>query len=313
MMNNLKASPRAPLLFTLGANPSLSHDVAKILDLPLSPVKVSHFADGEVFAKPLCEVQDRDCFILHSTFSPVSERLMDLLVFVDALKNASAGHITVLIPYFGYARQDRIIDPGDPISGLLVGKMLKTAGVDEIVTMDFHSLKLLEQFPLPHTNLSATALFAKRIGEEIKAENIAVSSICVVSPDCGGFKRAQEFAGYLSCETFACAKKSRPEPNKAQIESIQGEVAGDLCIIVDDIIDTAGTLSEVVKALYQGGAKEVWVAATHGIFSGHAAELIAQSGLKRLYVTNTIESSRSQGEIVSVAPLLADFIRAKIA
>jgi len=312
MMNTENDSRRLPLLFTLGSNPSLSREVSALLKTPLSPVKVAHFADGEVFAKPLCPVEGQDCFIIHSTFSPVSERVFDLLVFIDALHNAKAKRIFVLIPYFGYARQDRIIDPGDPISGLLVAKLLQSAGADEIVTLDFHSMKLLDQFPFPHTNYSATALFAERIGKEIKDEKIPLKDICVVSPDAGGIGRAKEFAAHLGTKDIAFAKKSRPTPNHAVVHSIEGEIAKKICIVVDDIIDTAGTLCAVVRALSDNGASEVWVAASHGIFSGQASEIITASPIKHLYVTNSIESAHSQGEIVSIAPLLADFIQNKV-
>jgi len=313
MMNNGKDYRSIPLLFTLGSNPVLSQEVSSLLKIPLSPSKVAHFADGEVFAKPLCPVEGCDCYVIHSTFSPVSERIFDLLVFVDALKNAKAAHIRVLIPYFGYARQDRIIDPGDPISGLLVAKLMQSAGIDEIVTLDFHSMKLLDQFPLPHKNLSATPLFAKRIAQTAKQEGVSAKSICVVSPDCGGVKRAKEFASHLGVNDTAWAKKCRPTPNHAVVQSIEGDIQGKLCIVVDDIIDTAGTLCAVAKALSEAGAKEVWVAASHGIFSGHACELIASSPIKHLYISNSIESTHSQGEVVSVAPLLVEYIREKAA
>lgn len=300
-----------PLIFTLGSNPGLAKRVAGLLNLPLSPNIVTHFADGETFAKPQCDVTGRNVFIIHSTFSPVSSRLMDLLVFLDALHNAHVAHVSAIVPYFGYARQDRIIDPGDPITGLLVAKLLQTAGVDEIVTVDFHSLKLLEQFPLPHTNLTAAPLFAKRLLEEAAIENIPTSKVCVVSPDHGGLKRAEEFAKNFPGASFAYAEKHRPQPNQAQVAAIYGEIRDKHCIVVDDIIDTAGTLSEVVKTLFLGGATGVWAAATHGIFSGRAIELIQASGCEKLYVTNTIESTQTKGEVISIAPLIAEYIVGK--
>jgi ribose-phosphate pyrophosphokinase len=308
-MNQIK---QIPLLFTLGSNPSLSKKVSALLDLPLSPTRIFHFDDGEVFAKPLCSVNGRDCLILHSTFRPVSERLMDLFVFIDALKNAKANHITVIMPYYGYSRQDRIVEEGDPITGLLVAKMLKAAGVDEFVTVDFHSLSLLSRFPFPHTNLSAIQLFAKRFGEELSQRQIPFSEVTVVSPDKGGLRRAQIFSSYFAGSAFAYADKTRPSPNKAVVEAINGGVAGRLCIVVDDMIDTAGTLSEVVKALLSSGAKEVWVAATHGIFSGKAVDIIPRSGVKMLLISDTIELPSSLGETISVAPIIAEFLKAKI-
>ncbi len=304
-MDNRK---QTPLLFTLGSNPDLSKKVSALLDLPLTPVKISHFADGEVFAKPLVSVKGRDCLVLHSTYRPVSERLMDLLVFIDALKNDEARHITAIMPYFGYSRQDRILEEGDPITGLLVSKMLQGAGVDDFVTVDFHSLRLLEQFPMPHANLSAIPLFAERFKQELLKRKISFSDVTVVSPDRGGLKRAQEFSSYFPTSTFAYADKKRPCPNKAFVESIAGNVKGKLCLVVDDIIDTAGTLSEVVKALTANGATETWVAATHGIFSNQAATLIQAAGVKTLLVSDTIEAAAKEGETLSVAPLIAKYI-----
>jgi ribose-phosphate pyrophosphokinase len=300
---------QTPLLFTLGSNPDLSKKVSALLALPLAPVKVSHFADGEVFAKPLLSVKDRDCFILHSTFRPVSERLMELLVFTDALKNGGARHITAIMPYFGYSRQDRILEEGDPVTGLLVSKMLQGAGIDDFVTVDFHSLRLLDQFPMPHANLSAAPLFAERFGQELRKRNIPFSDVAIVSPDKGGLKRTQEFSSYFPGSSLAYADKKRPYPNKALVEAIEGDVKGKLCLVLDDIIDTAGTLSEVVKTLASNGAKETWVAATHGVFSGQAPVLIQEARIKTLLVTDTIESSSSEGEILSVAPLIAGYIQ----
>jgi ribose-phosphate pyrophosphokinase len=308
---NMSSEHQEPLLFTLGANPSVSHEVSLLLNLPLSPDKVTHFADGETFAKPLISVTGRDCIIIHSTFNPVSARLFDLMVFVDALKNDHAASITAVMPYFGYARQDRIIEEGDPISGLLVAKMLQTAGVDEIVVMDFHSLKLLAQFPEAHVNLTAASLFAQQFRQDLEAAKILPNNVCVVSPDHGGLGRAQEFASAFEGSCFAYAKKNRPQPNKAVIEGVEGDFKGKFCLIIDDIIDTAGTLSEVAKYLLANGAKEVWVAATHGIFSGRAGELIKESGIKKVYIANTIESNQERAQILSIAPIVADYLRSK--
>ena len=313
MGKNMEQESQAPLLFTLGANPTVSHEVSTLLNLPLAPNKVTHFADGETFAKPLCPVTNRHCIIIHSTFNPVSARLMDLLVFVDALKNADAASITAIIPYFGYARQDRIIEEGDPISGLLVGKILQTAGVDRIVVMDFHSMKLLDRFPEEHINLSAAPIFAHRFLEDLDEAKIMANNVCVVSPDHGGLTRAQNFAANFEGAGFAYAIKNRPQPNRAVIEGIEGDFKGKLCLIIDDIIDTAGTLSEVAKFLLANGAKEVWVAATHGIFSGRAVELIKEANIKKVYIANTIESNQERAEILSIAPIIADYIRANYA
>lgn len=314
LKSDMESSPStklSPLLFSLGSNPALSTEVSTALGIPLSPVKVNHFADGEAFVKPLCEVAGRECYIIHSTFNPVSERLMELLVCADALKRAGATKLIAIMPYFGYARQDRIVTPGDPISGLLVANMIHLSGIDEIVCVDFHSLKLFEQFPFPHSNLSAMALLAKKVEDAFVANSIKTSDVCVVSPDHGGVKRAMAFASLFYGSSFAYAEKSRPEPNKACVQAIQGIVKDKRCLIIDDMIDTAGTLCEVSKALYASGAKSVWAAATHGVLSGKAMDNIAAAKLEKMFLTNTIEAPHEVGESVSIAPLLESYLRSK--
>jgi ribose-phosphate pyrophosphokinase len=305
----MESETEAPLLFTLGSNPELSGQVSSRLRVAVSPVKRSHFADGEVFVKPLCPVENRVCYIIHSTYNPVGERLMELLVFIDALKRAKAKKIVAIMPYYGYARQDRIIDPGDPITGLLTANLLKEAGADGLVTIDFHSARLLAEMPFPVHNLTALPLFADRFKDELFQVKTPYEDICVVSPDHGGMIRAQSFSESFPGSTFAYAEKKRPEPNKATVEAVHGEVKGKLCLIIDDIIDTAGTLSEVVKVLFQSGAKDVWAAATHGVFSGNAEENMKKAGVHNVITSNTIEANPKIGKTVSVAPVIADFIQ----
>jgi ribose-phosphate pyrophosphokinase len=301
------------LVFSLRSSPHLTQEVVDALGMELAPCQISHFSDGESFAKPLCDVAGKHCFILHSTFAPVSTRLVDLFIFVDALKRAGASKITAIMPYYGYARQDRIVNPGDPISGLLTANLLKCAGLDEVVTMDFHSPKLLAQFPLEVTPLSSLPLLAKRLQSDLVDSKTPNESICVVSPDHGGVERAQYFASFFPGSTFAYAQKSRPQPNKAEVHAIVGEVKDKLCVIVDDMIDTAGTLAEVTKALYAGGAKDVCALACHGIFSGHAYEFIKNCGIHRVVVTNSIERDENVYEVVSLAPVIVDYLKKAMA
>ncbi|MCI2110775.1 MAG: ribose-phosphate pyrophosphokinase [Bacilli bacterium] len=297
-----------PLLFTLGSNPSLARGTSILAGLPLSKAYAGHYADGESFDKPLDDVAGRDCYLIHSTSRPVNERLMDLLVFVDALVRANARSITAIVPYFGYARQDRIVEPGDPVSGLLVGKMLRAAGLTRLVTVDFHSLKLLDEFPLPHVNLTAEGLFAKRFASLLKEEGVTEGDVAIVGPDKGSLPRISQFAQNFKGSAIAFADKSRPRPNQAVVHGIHGDVAGKTCLVFDDMIDTAGTIGETVKALYAKGAAGVHVAATHGIFSGEAQKTLSGIGIRSLFVSDSIEREKPVGEIVSLAPLLADFI-----
>jgi ribose-phosphate pyrophosphokinase len=297
-----------PLLFTLGSNPNLARQTSILTGLSLSETKIGHYADGECYAKVRCDVTGRDCYIIHSTCNPVNENVMTLLLFVDALKQSGAKTITIIMPYFGYARQDRVVNPGDSVGGLLVGTMLATAGANRVISCDFHSLKLLAKFPLEHDNLTAENLFAKRFIQLLEERKLANSDVVAVSTDHGGLERVAQFALNFPGCTTGYADKVRPAANIATVQAIHGNVKGKVAIIFDDMIDTAGTLHEVAKALYKEGAKDVWVAATHGIFSKNAQDLIIEAGIKTLLVSDSIEQPLKVGEVVSIAPLLADFI-----
>lgn len=297
-----------PLLFTLGFNPNLAEQTSKLTGLPLINVPVGHFADGETIVKAPYDVSGRDCFVLHSTCPPVNERLMELLVFTDALRRNGARSIISLMPYFGYARQDRILNPGDPITGLLVSQLLQTSGVTKIVMVDFHSSRLLSAFPFPHVNLSAEELFAKRFQETVLEKGLRNSDLSIVSTDRGAIERTAVFARHFPGASTAHAEKIRPAANVALVQNIQGNVDGKTCLIYDDIIDTAGTLRAAIEALYRKGAKDVWVAATHGLFSDDAVKNLSGLQISELLISDSIERTSPVGETVSLAPLLSDYI-----
>lgn len=300
------------LLFSLGSNPTLANNVAAILGIECQKAKVMHFADGEVFSKPMLSVKEKDIFIIHSTFSPANERLMELLVFLNALRSNGAKRITVFIPYYGYARQDRIIDEGDPISALLVSDLLKAAGADKLYTCDLHSLKVMPKFGIETENISAMELFAQVFKEKLENANVSLNDVTVVSPDHGGVGRAQAFAALLPGSSFAYADKHRPAPNKAKVLGLHGEVMNKVCILVDDIIDTAGTMSAVASKLLEDGAKRCWVAATHGVFSGNALERLSKAGVSCLMVSDSIENKKPSISTISVAPLIAEAIKKEL-
>lgn len=295
-------------LFTGNANPPLAEGIAKHLDKPLARAKVQRFSDGETAIEVGENVRGIDTFIIQPTSQPANDSLMEILILSDALRRASAGSITAVMPYFGYARQDRIVNPGDSVGGLLVGTMLEKAGAKRIISVDFHSLALMNKFPLEHVNLTAESLFAKRFQELLSEKKIPNENVVLVSTDHGGLQRVAEFAANFKGAATAYADKFRPHANAATVQAIHGEVKGKLCIIFDDMIDTAGTLHEVAKALFNEGATDVWVSATHGIFSGEAMNLIKEAGIKTLLVSDTIEQPLEIGEVVSIAPLIADFI-----
>lgn len=296
------------LLFSLGSNPTLANNVANLLGINCEKAKVMHFADGEVFSKPMLSVKHKDIFIIHSTFSPANERLMELLVFLNALRNDEAGKIVVFIPYYGYARQDRVIDEGDPVSALLVSDLLKAAGADKLYTCDLHSLKVMPKFGIDTTNISAMELFAEEFKKRLAAQNVSLNDVTVVSPDHGGVNRAQAFAALLPGSSFAYADKHRPAPNKAKVLGLHGEVRNKVCILVDDIIDTAGTMSAVASKLLEDGAKRCWVAATHGVFSGNALERLSNAGVSCLMVSDSIENKNPSISTITIAPLIAEAI-----
>ncbi len=301
------------LLFSLGSNPTLANNVANLLGINCEKAKVMHFADGEVFSKPMLPVKQKNIFIIHSTFSPANERLMELLVFLNALRNAEAGRIVVFIPYYGYARQDRVIDEGDPVSALLVSDLIKAAGADKLYTCDLHSLKVMPKFGIETENLSAMELFAENFKERLAQANVSLKDVTVVSPDHGGVSRAQAFAALLPGSSFAYADKHRPVPNKAKVLGLHGDVQNKLCILVDDIIDTAGTMSAVASKLLEDGAKRCWVAATHGVFSGNALEKLKNAGVACLMVSDSIENKNPSISTISIAPLIVNAIEKELA
>lgn len=289
-----------PLLFSLGSNPKLAKSLSSLAKVPLSPLELRHFADGEVFAKPLVSVEGEIVYVLAATSSPVNDRLMELLVFVDALKRGKVKKVIGLFPYLGYARQDNPY-PDEPFSAALIGKLLGSAGVDEGYVIDFHSPDLLKDFPFPMHNVPALPYLLKNYPEEIDG------SFVLVSPDKGGIARVKEAMDGRPVG-FAYANKYRPSPNSAAVKGIEGDIKGKNCIILDDMIDTAGTLVEVASALRERGATSVAVIATHGLFSAGAEERILKAGFSHLCVGNSIEKDYvlSCSEITDLASLFKE-------
>jgi ribose-phosphate pyrophosphokinase len=296
-------------LFSGNANPELAAKVATLMNLPLGKATVDRFSDGEIFVEILENVRGKDIFILQSTCTPTDSNLMELVLMADALRRASAGSITAVIPYFGYARQDRRVRSARvPISAKVVADMIASVGIERILTVDLHADQIQGFFYMPVDNAYASSV----ILEDVKASGYEGS--LVVSPDVGGVVRARAFAKYLPDGELAILDKRRAKPNEAKIMHIIGDVAGRDCIIVDDIVDTAGTLLNAAVALKEHGATRVVAYCTHAVLSGHALENISRSSLDELVVTDTIPlSSKAQqcGKIrqLSLAPMLAEAIR----
>jgi ribose-phosphate pyrophosphokinase len=296
------------MLFSGNANPALGQEIATHLGIELGKAKVGRFSDGEVDVELLQNVRARDIFVVQSTCNPTNENLMELLIMVDALKRASARRITAVMPYFGYARQDR--RPRStrvPISAKVVANLLETVGVERVLTMDLHADQIQGFFDIPVDNIYASPVLLT----DLKNKNYP--ELVVVSPDVGGVVRARALAKQLGCD-LAIIDKRRPKANVSEVMHVIGEIEGRNCVIMDDMIDTAGTLVKAAEVLKERGAGKVYAYCTHPVFSGPAIERIAGSQLDEVVITNTIpltDAAKACGKIrqLSVAFLFAETIR----
>ena len=292
-------------IFTGNANPALAKEICDYLGLPLGEAFVGRFNNGEVQIMIDESVRGKDVFIIQPTSYPVNDNLMELMVMADALKRASARHITAVVPYYGYARQDRKTRGREPITAKLVANLMQTAGITRLVTIDLHAGQIQGFFDVPVDHLFGASILAKYINEK------NMEDVIVVSPDLGGVTRARDLADRIGAP-IAIIEKKRPEPGVAKVMNLIGDVKGKNCIIVDDIVDTAGSLVEGAKALEQFGAKSVMAAVTHAVLTDPASERIANSNIKELIVTNTMplpENCKLDNVTqLSVAPLLGEAI-----
>jgi ribose-phosphate pyrophosphokinase len=283
-------------IFTGNANPNLAQKICDYLGLPLGGAKTKTFSDGEIQIEIEENVRMRDAFVVQSTCTPVNRSLVELLLLIDALKRSSVSRITAVMPYYGYARQDKKVAPRVPISAKLVANMLTTAGANRMITMDLHAGQIQGFFDLPVDNLFAAPVIIDYIKRHFKED------ITIVSPDAGGVERARAFAKRLGAG-LAIIDKRRDAPNLAKAMAVIGNVKDQVTIILDDMVDTAGTLTEAVGALYDSGAKEVHACASHAVLSGPAIKRINDCALKSLVVTDTIPLSDAAVEIGKVKVL----------
>ncbi|MDD3027422.1 MAG: ribose-phosphate pyrophosphokinase [Erysipelotrichaceae bacterium] len=292
-------------IFSLSASKELAQSIASKLGTEVGKCEVRHFADGEILVEMDESVRGKDVYIIQSTSSPVTENLMEILVLCDALKRASAGNITAVMPYFGYARQDRKAKPRQPITSKLVADLLTVAGVNRVITVDLHAAQLQGFFNIPVDDMQALPLLTNYF------RNKGLDDICVVSPDHGGANRARKMAQALDAPV-AIIDKRRPKPNVAEVMGVLGDVNGKNCIVIDDMIDTGGTITAGIEMLINKGAKNVFVACTHPVFSGPARERLQNSSAVEVVVTDTIaipdEKRFPKLSIVSVDSLLAKTI-----
>ncbi len=299
---------RKVCIFSGNANPALAQEIVKFLEIPLGQIRVSRFSDGETF----CEVQENvrgvDSYVIQPTCSPVNENFMELLIISDALRRASAGSITAVVPYYGYARQDRKVAPRTPITSKLCADLMVSAGVNRVLCVDLHAGQIQGFFNIPFDHL-----FSMPVMLESYLKRNFDNNAVVVSPDAGGVERARAYAKRLGA-SLAIIDKRRERANISEVMHIIGEVEGRDCIIVDDMIDTAGTLCNSARALQQAGARKVVACATHAVLSGPAVARIIDSPLSEVVVTNTVPLSAEAAEcekirVVSVARLVGEAIR----
>ncbi len=295
-------------LLTGNSNKILSKNIAKYLKTKLVNSSIRKFADGEIYIEINENIRGNSIFIVQSISSPANDNLMELLLCIDALKRSSAKNITAVIPYFGYARQDRKVVPRTSISAKLVSNLITKAGADRIVTVDLHAGQIQGFFDIPVDNLFSTPIFARHVRKRIKSKKI----ICV-APDVGGTERARALGKLLNVG-LAIVDKRRPKPGQSQVMNVIGDVKNQTCVIVDDIIDSGGTIVNAAKALKQRGAKEVYVYITHGVLSGDAVKRIKNSVIKNLVITDTIDNSQKTKnvkniEVLPISSLMGEAIK----
>ena len=298
------------MLFTGSANQGLAEEVAMLLDVDLGRVERGRFADGEIYIRFLDSVRGADCFVIQSHSHPINEHIMEQLIMIDALKRASAKRITAVVPFYGYARQDKKGRPREPITAKLMGDLFMAAGADRIASVDLHTGQLQGFVNTPFDSLTAIPLFEDYLSKRLEGP------ITMVSPDSGGVKRATKFASHLDAEVAFVYKRRRTDlRNQVQAQWVVGDVAGRHCVIVDDIIDTAGTVVASADLLLERGALSVMVVATHGVLSGPAIERLSKAPFREIVITNTLPlraeaAILSNLTVLSVAPIVSGTIEA---
>ena len=290
------------------SNIKLSNDIARHLKLKLVNTNIERFADGEIYVEINENIRGNSIFVVQTTANPANDNLMELLICIDALRRSSAKNITAVIPYFGYARQDRKVVPRTAISAKLVSNLITNAGANRILSVDLHAGQIQGFFDIPVDNLFATPIFARHIKKKIKPNNL----VCV-APDVGGVERTRALSRRINVG-IAIIDKRRPTPGKSEVMNIVGNVKNKTCIIVDDIIDSGGTVVNAATALKDKGAKDIYVYITHAVLSGNAVNKIEKSQIKKLITTDTIDNSKKTKmskkiEVISIAPIMSEAIK----
>ena len=303
------------LVFSLTSNVELTNKVCQILGIEASKSEVHHFADGECLATSLEDVRGIKVYIIQSTSKPVNDRIMETLIFIDGVKRANCREVTVIMPYYGYARQDRIAHINEPISAKLVADLFTNVGVKRVLTVELHTPQIQGFFGVPVDNLSPSYLFAKYINKKYDTSKLNIThNLAIVAPDHGALHRARDLSNFIPHTSIVVIDKRRPKPNVAEITNVVGDIEGKTCIMVDDIIDTGGTICAGAKVLMERGAKEVIICCSHALFNGNALEKFENADyIKEVVVTDTIEHPEFKGSskitVISIAEMIADCIR----
>ena len=301
----MKPANKRIMVFSGRSNPVLGNEIVEELSIDAGKVKISQFTDGEIYVKFLESVRGADVFLIQTFSDPVNKNIMELLIMADALKRASAKRVSAVIPYYGYSRQDKKTTSREPITAKLVADLLQNTGIDRVVTMDLHAGQIQGFFDIPVDHLTALKILVSHFSK------MKLQDLVVVSPDVGRVKLAKKFSDQLGSE-LAILHKTRPDHNLVEVGQVVGEVKGKVALLVDDMIDTAGTITEGAKTLIKKGATEVYTCATHGVLSGQALERIEASAIKELVLTNTIplepKKKLDKITILSIAPLFAQAI-----
>ena len=292
------------IIFSLTSSKNLARAISQKAGIPMGESEVLRFADGEIMARCKSEVQGKICFIVQSTVSPSTETIFEVLMFADALKNGGAFEVVLIAPYFGYSRQDRVAVKGEPITAKLVAKMIEIAGISRVISADLHTQQIQGFFSIPVINIDTSVLFGSYFARRFDELGIKHSNVCVVSPDHGSANRGRDVSSELNGASLAVIDKRRPAPNKSEVINVVGDVKDKICLIVDDIVDTGGTVNNAVEALLSQGAKNVYVAATHAILSKGSLN----PKIKEFVTTDSVEKELKGAKVLSLAELIAQNI-----
>ena len=292
------------IIFHLSTNKNLATKVAQYLNAPIGKVDIEKFADGEILPRNLSNVRGLDVYIVQSTCAPSQDNIFEILLFADALKNSEAKSVNLIIPYFGYARQDRVARSGEPISAKVVASLFQAVGIEKIITLDLHTQQIQGFFSCPVINIEPTDLFGEYMAKYFDDIGISHHDVVVVAPDHGSALRARDLGSMFNGASIAFIDKRRPAPNKSEVINVVGDVKNKTCVIVDDIIDTCGTINNAYEALKERGANDVYICATHAVFSNGTLD----KNINGVVVTDTIEKELKGVKVLSVAELIGKAI-----